>query len=171
MSIRPISAQPFARKSSIKSTWSSGPRNFLERMTSYTFLCVKDSTLEVNISPSRFRLCAFFAKTTGTWKYWATRQAIPIPEASIVRIFVIGASANRRWNSFPSSLMNAMSIWWFKKLSTFKTFPGLTIPSFKIRSSKSCMCFFLLLFITHLFFFRKCSVPSQLRVKMHLKSP
>ena len=31
--IRPCSAQPFARKSSITSTWSSGPRNFLETIT------------------------------------------------------------------------------------------------------------------------------------------
>ena len=33
MEIRPCSAQPFARKSSITSTWSSGPRNFLETIT------------------------------------------------------------------------------------------------------------------------------------------
>ena len=29
-----------------------------------------------------------------------------------------------------------MSIWWFRKLSTFKTFPGFTIPSFTILCSK-----------------------------------
>ena len=91
----PSNAHPFARKSSIRSTWSSGPRNFLDRITSYTFLCVKDSTLEQYISPSRFRLWAFLAKMTGTSKYCAAIQAIPMPDASIVRILVIGQSAKR----------------------------------------------------------------------------
>jgi hypothetical protein len=71
---------------------------------------VKDSTFEQYISPSRFRLCAFFAKTTGTSKYCAAMQAIPMPEASIVRIFVIGQSAKRLLNSLPISLMRVISI-------------------------------------------------------------
>ena len=141
ISIRPRSAHPLARKSSIRSTWSSGPRNFLERITSYTFLWVKDSTLVVYISPSRFTLCAFLAKTTGTSKYCAAIQAIPIPDASIVRILVIGQSEKRRLNSLPISLMRVISIWWFKKLSTFKIFPGFTTPSLRIRSFKSFIDF------------------------------
>ena len=91
-SIRPITAQPFARKSSMMRMWSSGDRNFFETMISNTFFLVKDSTLEVNISPSKLMLAAFLANTTGTLKHSAATQAIPIPEASMVRILLIGLS-------------------------------------------------------------------------------
>ena len=33
-SMSPFRAQPFAKKSSMMSTWSSGPRNFFDTMTS-----------------------------------------------------------------------------------------------------------------------------------------
>ena len=73
--------------------WSSGLINFFATITSYVLLCVKDSIFAVYISPSRFTLWDFLANTTGTWKCCAVIQAIPIPDASIVRILVIGASA------------------------------------------------------------------------------
>ena len=41
----------------------------------------------------RFYFCA---NTTGTLKISATTQAIPIPDASMVRIFVISSPAKRR---------------------------------------------------------------------------
>ena len=44
--------------------------------------------------------------------------------------------AKRRTNSAPISSNRLISIWWFRKLSTFKTLPGLTMPSFTILSSK-----------------------------------
>lgn len=55
-SMRPFSAHPFARKSSMISTWSSAFRNFFDTMTSYTRPCVNDSMRVVNISPSRLML-------------------------------------------------------------------------------------------------------------------
>ena len=49
---------------------------------------MKDSTLLVYTAPAIFLDLLFLAKTTGTSKNSATMQAIPIPEASIVSIFV-----------------------------------------------------------------------------------
>ena len=83
---------------------------FFDTMTSYTFLCVNDSIFVEYTSPSILMLCVFFANTTGTPKCCATTQAIPIPEASIVKILLIGLSANRRLNSFPISLNKSISI-------------------------------------------------------------
>ena len=40
-------------------------------------------------SPAIFFVFVFLANTTGTSKYSATLQAIPIPDASIVRILLI----------------------------------------------------------------------------------
>ena len=37
----------------------------------------------------------FFAKTTGTSKYCAAMQAMPMPDASMVRIFVTPAKTRR----------------------------------------------------------------------------
>ena len=55
-------------------------------------------------------LFAFLAKTTGTPKYCAAIQAIPIPDASIVSIFVIFFPAKRFFHSFPISLKSSVSI-------------------------------------------------------------
>ena len=106
-------------------------------MMSYTRPWVKDSTLEVYTSPAMFLVWVFLAKITGQWKYWATTQAIPMPEASMVRILLISQPANRRLNSLPISANSSTSIWWFKKLSTFSTSVPFTFPSLRIRSFKS----------------------------------
>ena len=45
----------------------------------------------------------FVANTTGTSNTSAATHAMPIPEASMVRIFVISSSANLLLNSFPIS--------------------------------------------------------------------
>ena len=88
-----------------------------------------------------FTLLAFLANTTGTPKCWAATQAMPMPEASMVRILLMGAPANRRFHSAPMALNRATSIWWFKKASTFKTPPGFTTPSLRMRcSSNSISC-------------------------------
>ena len=134
--INPCSAQPLARKSSMINTLSSGDKNFLETMTWFLHLCVKDSTSATYISPSILILLDFLANTTGTLKYFATTHAIPIPEASIVTILLISLPAKRFLNSSPICSNNEISIWWFKKLSTFNTLPSFTIPSLRIRSSK-----------------------------------
>ena len=54
------------------------------------------------ISPSMLILLVFLANTTGASKYFATIQAIPMPDASIVKILLIGLSLKRRLNSSPS---------------------------------------------------------------------
>ena len=54
--------------------------------------------------------------------------AMPMPDASMVKILLIFSPANRRRNSFPISSSRRMSIWWFKKLSTFSTLPSFTFP-------------------------------------------
>ena len=92
------------------------------------------------MSPSRLMDCAFFANTTGTPKCRATTQAMPMPDASIVRIFVTGASANRRLNSAPMASNSSMSNWWFRKLSTFRTPSDFTTPSRLMRSSNCSTC-------------------------------
>ena len=56
----------------------------------------------INLACNILGLC-LLANTTGTSKYWATIHAIPIPEASMVRILVTSTSANLRLNSFPIS--------------------------------------------------------------------
>ena len=82
---------------------------------------------------------AFFANTTGTPKCRATTHAMPMPDASMVRIFVTGASANSRLNSSPIASNKSMSSWWFRKLSTLRTPSDFTTPSRLMRSSKSSM--------------------------------
>ena len=104
MSIRPSKAQPFARKSSIISTLSSGDRNFLLTITLYVRLCVKLSIEVEYTSPSMFTLCAFFANTTGHPKYCAVTHAMPMPDASIVSILFMLLSGNSLRNSLPISL-------------------------------------------------------------------
>ena len=52
----------------------------------------------------------FVANTTGTSKHSATIQAIPMPEASTVRILFIGLSAKRFLNSSPICLKSLTSI-------------------------------------------------------------
>ena len=48
----------------------------------------------VYTSPAIFFVFVFLANTTGTSKYSATIQAIPIPDASIVRILLISSPSN-----------------------------------------------------------------------------
>ena len=121
------------------STWLLAARKLLIRSHHRKLFMGKDWTLVVYPLRPGFRLWAF-AKPPGRLKYCATIQAIPMPEASIVRIFVI-ESANLRLNSLPISLMNGMSIWWFRKLSTFSILPGFTVPSLRIRSLKAAFEF------------------------------
>ena len=92
------------------------------------------------MSPSRLMDWAFLANTTGTPKWRATTHAMPMPEASMVRIFVMGASANSRLNSTPMASNRSMSSWWFRKLSTLRTPSDFTTPSRLMRSSKSSTC-------------------------------
>ena len=54
----------------------------------------------------------------------------------IVSILLISFPSKRRLNSSPICSKSLISIWWLRKLSTFKTFPSLTIPSLVILSSK-----------------------------------
>ena len=64
-------------------------------LTPFSFCHLKLSKLKQlstrleSSSVERFFASDFFANTTGTLKYLAARQAIPIPEASMVSIFVI----------------------------------------------------------------------------------
>ena len=67
------------------------------------------STVGRAITPSKGKEM-FVANTTGTWKCCATTQAMPIPDASIVRILLIGFSANRRLNSAPIASKSSTSI-------------------------------------------------------------
>lgn len=85
-------------------------QDFLDTITWFLFLCVKDSTSAVYISPSRLMLLDFFAKTTGTPNSIATTAAIPIQEASMVRILLIFLPSKRRYHSLPISLNSAISI-------------------------------------------------------------
>ena len=67
------------------------------------------STVGRVVTPAKGREM-FVANTTGTSKYWATIHAIPIPEASMVRILVIGQRSKRFLNSLPTSLIRSISI-------------------------------------------------------------
>ena len=80
-------------------------------MMLYTRPWVKDSTWEVYTSPAMFLVWFFLAKITGQWKNCAVIQAIPMPEASIVRILFTSQSANLRLNSLPISAKRSTSIW------------------------------------------------------------
>ena len=122
-------AQPFAMKSSMMKTWSSGPRYFLDTMTCEMFLCVNDSTSTQYTEPSMLMLLAFLAKTAGTSKTLAATAAMPMPLASMVRILLMGAPVKSAFHCSAISLNSFASIWWFRKLSTFRTFPSLTTPS------------------------------------------
>ena len=106
----PSKAFPLARKSSISNTRSPSPKNSLDTIMSYTLPCVNDSTFVVYTSPAMFFVCVFFANTTGTSKISATTQAIPIPDASIVRILLISSPSKRFLNSLPISRNNFTSI-------------------------------------------------------------
>ncbi len=64
-----------------------------------------------------------------------------MPEASIVRILLMGLFAKRRLNSSPIWRNRRTSIWWFKKLSTFNILPAFTTPSLTIRSSRKFILF------------------------------
>ena len=55
----------------------------------------------------------------------------------MVRILFTPQPSNRRWNSRPISSNRAISIWWFRKLSTLSTSVPRTTPSFRIRSFSS----------------------------------
>ena len=89
--------------------------------------------------PSMFLVLLFLAKRTGTPKCWATMQAMPMPEASMVNILVTFSAPKSRKNSRPISLHRSTSIWWLRKLSTFNTAPfSRILPSRRMRSSKSC---------------------------------
>ena len=136
-SMRPWRAAPLAKKSSMRSTRSPGPRNFLDTMISYTRPWVKDSTWAEYTSPAMFLVLFFLAKSTGTPNCWATTQAMPMPEASMVRIFVTWSSANSRAHSLPISAKSSTSIWWLRKLSTFNTSSPSMTPSSRMRCSNS----------------------------------
>ena len=60
------------------------------------------STVGRVVTPAKGREM-FVANTTGTSNTSAATHAMPIPEASMVRIFVISSSANLLLNSFPIS--------------------------------------------------------------------
>ena len=60
------------------------------------------STVGRVVTPAKGREM-FVANTTGTSNTSAATHAMPIPEASMVRIFVISSSANLPLNSFPIS--------------------------------------------------------------------
>ena len=51
---------------------------------------------EVYTSPAMFLVLFFLAKMTGTPKDWAVIQAMPMPEASMVRILLTPQSPKRR---------------------------------------------------------------------------
>ena len=55
-------------------------------------------------------LFVFFANTTGTPKCCATMHAIPIPDASMVRILFMFFPSKRFFHSLPISLNNSISI-------------------------------------------------------------
>ena len=71
---------------------------------------ILDQFIVVYTSPAMFFVCVFFANTTGTSKISATTQAIPIPDASIVRILLISSPSKRFLNSLPISRNNFTSI-------------------------------------------------------------
>ena len=50
-------------------------------------------------------------------------------KGDMVRILLIGASANKRLNSAPIASSSSISMRWFKKPSTFKTPSAFTTPS------------------------------------------
>ena len=106
----PLTAQPLARKSSMMRICSPGFRYFFDTTTWFFRLWVYDITSVANISLSILLPADFFAKTTGTPKYTAVRQAMPIPDASIVRILSTFRSPKSFLNSFPSSLIKGTSI-------------------------------------------------------------
>ena len=54
------------------------------------------SYTHLDVYKRQFLVCVFLANTTGTLKYWAVMQAMPMPEASIVRILFTPASEKRR---------------------------------------------------------------------------
>ena len=56
----------------------------------FLFLWVKDSTSAMYISPSMLMDLDFLANTMGTPNSLATKQAMPMPEASMVSTLVMG---------------------------------------------------------------------------------
>ena len=91
-------------------TWSSGPRYFLDTMTGNSRCLVNEYTVDTYWSPSRLIDCAFLANTTGTLPKWrAATQAMPMPEASMVRIFVIVRPAKCSAHALPMASYNATS--------------------------------------------------------------
>jgi hypothetical protein len=67
------------------------------------------STVGRVVTPAKGREM-FVANTTGTSNTSAATHAMPIPEASMVRIFVISSSANLLLNSSPICLKSLTSI-------------------------------------------------------------
>ena len=100
-------------------------------------LWVKDWMRVEYMVPSKLMDWVFFANTTGTPKWCATTAAMPMPEASMVRILLMGLSVNSRFHSSAIWENSSMSIWWFKKASTFSTPPAFTTPSRRMRSSNN----------------------------------
>ena len=62
--------------------------SLLQYAPSNTTPLVNDLTSEEYVSPVMFLDCDFFANKTSTPKYLAARQAMPMPDASTVRISV-----------------------------------------------------------------------------------
>ena len=124
----------------MSSTWSSGPRYLRETITGNSRCLVKEYTVVTYWSPSRLIDCAFLANTTGTLpKCLAATHAMPMPDASIVRILVIVRPAKCPAQAAPIASYSATSHWWLRKASTLSTLPSLTVPSRRMRSSSSCM--------------------------------
>ena len=84
--------------------------NFLETMTSNVRPCVKLWMLVQYTVPSRLMLWLFFANTTGAPKISPTIAAMPMPEASMVRILLMGLSAKWRCHSRAISMKSLTSI-------------------------------------------------------------
>ena len=86
----------------MSSTWSSASKYFLDTMTGNSLRLVNEYTVVVYWSPSRLMDWAFLANTTGTSPKWrAAQQAMPMPDASMVRILVMVLPAKCRAHSCP----------------------------------------------------------------------
>ena len=82
----------------------------------------------------------FFCKNNGNMEILCRDTGDSDAGGLDVRILVMGQSEKRALNSF-TDFVDKINVHLMvqKELSTFKMFPGLTIPSLRIRSFKSCM--------------------------------
>lgn len=89
-------------------------------------------TLVAYTSVSILEPADFLANTTGTPKYTAVRQAIPMPELRWSESYSIFLWANIFLKFFPSSLIKGTSIWRIKETVQFQYVSGLITPSVSI---------------------------------------